>query len=130
MSAYATSQLASLGRLPEPAVSTTRLSEPGLRESLLEEVLDDLAQRVAAAIARELRTEPEQKPDEWLDSQGAAEYLGLHRDTVRRLAAERAIPAEQDGPRCRLFFRRAALDAWRRTGGRPAHLQTTIPQAA
>ena len=51
--------------------------------------------------------------DDWLDSRQAAEYLGVHRDTLRRLAAARAIPAVQDGRGCKLFFQRAALDDWR-----------------
>jgi excisionase family DNA binding protein len=44
-------------------------------------------------------------------------HLGVHRDTIRRLAAERAIPSEQDGPGCKLFFRRSDLDAWRSADG-------------
>jgi excisionase family DNA binding protein len=128
MSAYATRRLASLETAAEP---TPILAAAVSRQRpLLDEILDDLAQRVAAALARQLCSEPETKQDEWLDSQGAAEYLGLHPDTIRRLAAERAIPAEQDGPRCKLFFRRAALDEWRCTGGRAAHLGATIAQAA
>jgi excisionase family DNA binding protein len=60
-------------------------------------------------------TEPEPRR---LDSREAAEYLGLNRDTLRKLAAERSIPSEQDGPGCTLFFERSVLDEWRRTGGR------------
>ena len=62
---------------------------------------------------------------EWLDSAQAAEYLGLHRDTLRRLAAARAIPTEQDGRGCKLFFRRSALDEWRKSGGRVRHLASS-----
>jgi excisionase family DNA binding protein len=50
-----------------------------------------------------------------LDARGAAEYLGVHRDTLRKLAAQRAIPTHQDGPGCKLYFRRDELDEWRRT---------------
>lgn len=39
--------------------------------------------------------------------------VGVHRDTVRRLAAERTVPSEQEGPGCKLFFRRGDLDEWR-----------------
>ena len=28
----------------------------------------------------------------WLDARSAADYLGIHRDTLRKLAAQRAIP--------------------------------------
>jgi excisionase family DNA binding protein len=56
--------------------------------------------------------------------------LGIHRDTLRKLAAEKAIPSEQDGPNCKLYFRRSDLDAWRLAGGRPRHLATTLSRAA
>jgi excisionase family DNA binding protein len=58
--------------------------------------------------------------EEWMDARSAAEYLGVHRDTLRKLAAERAVPVHQDGPGCKLYFRRDELDEWRRTspGGR------------
>ncbi|MBV9005611.1 MAG: helix-turn-helix domain-containing protein [Solirubrobacterales bacterium] len=68
--------------------------------------------------------------DEWFDSRHAADYLGVHRDTLRKLAAERAIPAEQEGPGCKLYFRRSELDAWRRAGGRPRHLVSTLRRIA
>jgi excisionase family DNA binding protein len=61
----------------------------------------------AAAIVARLGTEAGEPVPEWLDSRRAAEYLGVHRDTLRKLAAEHAIPAEQDGPGCKLFFRRS-----------------------
>jgi hypothetical protein len=38
----------------------------------------------------------------------------VHRDTVRRLAAERILPAEQAAAGCKLYFRRRELDQWRR----------------
>jgi hypothetical protein len=44
-------------------------------------------------------------------------HLGVHRDTIRRLAAELAIPSQQGGPGCKLFFRRSDLDAWRCANG-------------
>ena len=43
-----------------------------------------------------------------------ADDLGVDRDTLRKLAAERSIPSEQDAPRCKLYFRRSDLDAWTR----------------
>jgi excisionase family DNA binding protein len=50
-----------------------------------------------------------------MDAREAAGYLGVHRDTLRKLAAERAVPVHQDGPGCRLYFRRDELDEWRRS---------------
>lgn len=97
----------------------------------VDELIDWLAERVAEAIAARLRVEStHQRGADWLDSRRAAQYLGLHRDTLRRLAAERAIPAEQEAPGCKLYFRRAALDDWRRSGGRPAHVRSTVAEGA
>jgi excisionase family DNA binding protein len=57
--------------------------------------------------------------DEWLDTRHAAQYLGIHRDRVRWLAAEGVIPSEQENTGCKLYFRRSALDAWRCPGSAP-----------
>ena len=94
------------------------------------ELVNRLAERVAAAVAVRLGGDAAQRPDEWLDSRQAAGYLGVHRDTLRRLAAERAIPSEQDGPRCKLYFRRSVLDDWRHGGGRSCHLAANLVDAA
>jgi excisionase family DNA binding protein len=83
---------------------------------------------VAAAVIARLGVEQD-RDFEWLDSRQAADYLGVHRDTLRRLAAARAIPAEQDGRGCKLFFRRAALDDWRRSGGHTRHLAAVADAA-
>lgn len=77
-------------------------------DSLLVQFADLVAERLAERLAG-----PPQDADEWFDTRGAAEYLGVHRDTIWRLAAERAVPSEQEGPGCKLFFRRSDLDAWR-----------------
>lgn len=73
---------------------------------------DLIAERLSARLAEPMGV----ASDEWLDTRRAAEYLGVHRDTMRRLAAERAIPSEQEGAGCKLYFRRADLDAWRCAG--------------
>jgi excisionase family DNA binding protein len=103
----------------------TALPEP----SVLEQLLDHIADRLAAVIAKRLMVS-DNRPDEWFDSRHAAEYLGVHRDTLRKLAAERAIPSEQDGRGCKLYFRRSDLDAWRNGGGRPRHLASTLAAVA
>jgi excisionase family DNA binding protein len=91
--------------------------------ALIGQLVDRLAERIAVALAERLGPH-EREGNDWLDSRHAAEYLGVHRDTLRKLAAERAIPSEQDGPGCKLYFRRSDLEAWRRSGGRPRHLTT------
>ena len=101
----------------------------GRQTQLIEGLLRQVADRVATAIINRLQPTTS-GGDDWLDSRNAAEYLGLHRDTLRRLAAERAIPSEQDGPGCKHYFRRSDLDDWRRGGGRPRHLATVLRPAA
>lgn len=96
----------------------------GIDSHAISELINLFAQRVATALADQFG-EQRTTEDEWFDCRHAANYLGVHRDTLRKLAAERAIAAEQDGPGCKLYFRRSDLDAWRRSGGRPRHLQTT-----
>jgi excisionase family DNA binding protein len=105
------------------------LDHTGGEPSLIEQLLDRLADRVAAMLAERLGASEIQEV-EWFDSRRAAEYLGVHRDTLRKLAAERAIPSEQESAGCKLYFRRADLDAWRRSGGRPRHLASVVANAA
>jgi excisionase family DNA binding protein len=100
-----------------------------VESSILGQLLDHIADRLAAVITERLSVSDD-RPDEWFDSRHAAEYLGVHRDTLRKLAAERAIPSEQDGPGCKLYFRRSDLDAWRHGGGRPRHLASTLAAVA
>ncbi len=68
---------------------------------------------------RRLVAPSDESADEWLDTRRAAEYLGVGRDSIRRLAAEGSIPTEQAGVGCKLFFRRSDLDAWRCSGSGP-----------
>lgn len=104
MSTYATS----------PTALRT-IGESGVLDALITQIADHVVARLTEQKVAAGTTE------EWLDSRHAAEYLGVHRDTLRKLAAERTIPSEQEGPGCKLFFRRAALDTWRQGGGRPRH---------
>jgi excisionase family DNA binding protein len=97
--------------------------------AFIDQLVDRLAVRFVALLG-ERRPDDADRRDEWLDSRHAADYLGVHRDTLRKLAAERAIPSEQDGPGCKLYFRRSDLDVWRRGGGRPRHLASVVANAA
>jgi excisionase family DNA binding protein len=129
MSAYAAATQAvtnaeseSLRRNPAarpPASAFARWSIDAGTDRALDGLVDLLADRIAGVVAARLSAgAPKQPTNEWLDSREAAAYLGVHRDTLRRLAAARAIPSEQDGPGCKLYFLRDDLDAWRRGGGR------------
>lgn len=86
--------------------------------AVLNELLMQLAEVVAERVAAMLMA-PRRTRDEWLDTRRAAEYLGIGRDSLRRLAAERAIPTEQAGTGCKLYFRRSHLDQWRCSGASP-----------
>ena len=133
MAAYATSRLKSASEPLGQQRGWIGPSDSTDEGSLLDALIDQLAERVAERLASTIN--PSQATgsggqDEWFDVRHAADYLGVHRDTLRRLAAERAIPAEQNGPGCKLYFRRSDLDAWRQTGGRPRHLGTTLRRVA
>jgi excisionase family DNA binding protein len=96
---------------------------------MFDAILDFLVERVAKGVVERLRGGAADQSEHWLDSREAADYLGLHRDTLRRLAAARAIPSEQERPGCKLFFRRTALDHWRASGGRSRHLAAVADAA-
>ncbi len=77
------------------------------------EALDDAACALLAERLGPYLGSVSSPPDEWLDANAAAEYLSLPRSTIHKLTAERAIPFAQDGPGCKLYFKRSELDAWR-----------------
>lgn len=76
-------------------------------------MLGQLAELVADRVAARLGQPQRERADEWLDTRHAAKYLGISRDSIRRLAAEGSIPTEQAGAGCKLYFRRSDLDGWR-----------------
>jgi excisionase family DNA binding protein len=94
---------------------------------MIDQVLGRIADLVVDRLLERTEAPGTDHASTWLDARGAAEYLGLHRDTLRKLAAQRVIPTHQDGPRCKLYFRRDELDEWRRsarpTGSVAAHLR-------
>ncbi|MHB8696212.1 MAG: helix-turn-helix domain-containing protein [Solirubrobacteraceae bacterium] len=97
------------------ALTMTALTQTialGMAE-LSDDDLQQLADRLAPLLDA-LRDVEREEPDGWLTSKQAADYLGLSVHAVRRLSAERTIPHEQTGERCKLWFRRSDLDAWRR----------------
>ncbi len=111
MQAYATQEtgLSAQLRLVDGA---TRLPQTAASGPIFDQLVGQLAELVAECVAARLAPQ-RQRADEWLDSRRAAEYLGIGRDSLRRLAAEGSIPTEQAGAGCKLFFRRSDLDAWR-----------------
>ena len=123
MQAYASAEMAPAAGLRfldrHHTISGSPSSRAAAGAVVLDELLGQLADLVADRLVARLEAPQADAGDEWLDTRRAAEYLGIHRDSLRRLAAERAIPAEQAGAGCKLFFRRSDLDAWRRRGPAP-----------
>lgn len=95
MQAYATAEMASaelrlLDSRPAVPNYTSRANSVG--SAVLDQFVAQLADLVAAKVADRLAAPPAEAADEWLDTRRAAEYLGIHRDSLRRLAAEQTIP--------------------------------------
>lgn len=97
-------------------VATLAGARRSVSPAVLDELVAHLADLVAEKLAARLEAPPRMNADEWLDSRRAADYLGIHRDSLRRLAADGTIPAEQTAAGCKLFFRRRDLDEWRCPG--------------
>jgi excisionase family DNA binding protein len=104
-----TPELRLVGRFQSQPIA----ARPDSRGVLIEHLLGQLAELVADRLAARLAEPQNHGADEWLDTRRAAEYLGIGRDSVRRLAAEGSIPTEQAGVGCKLYFRRSSLDEWR-----------------
>lgn len=104
-----------------PVTPETRVT-PNLADLTIEELLALLADHVADRVVERLGI-PERRTDDWLDTRRAAAHVGVHPDTLRKLASARVIPSEQDAPGCRRFFRRRDLDEWRLRGGGGASMR-------
>jgi hypothetical protein len=76
-----------------PYVVTMILSMPELRERLADGLHAD---------------------DPWLDVKHGAEYIGASANALRKAADRRELPFEQEAAGCKMWFRRSALDAYRR----------------
>ncbi len=94
--------------------------KPPLAEALAE-VFDAIRRELVAEVRAELEAGQE-KPQHghWLDTEQAANYLGVHPVTLRKLAANGRVPFEQDKPGAKLWFEASRLDSWRRGQGHEA----------
>ncbi len=86
------------------------MSELGraLIASLTPEDIEALAERLMPHLV------PPTTPSsgEWLDTAGAAEFLGVSVPQLRRLVADHGLPVHQDQAGRRLHFRRSELETW------------------
>lgn len=118
MQAYATSERLPMGdrlrTLDRTSTRQTAMAGDSDRP-LIDQILGRLADLVVERLMERRDAHSGDEASARLDARGAAEYLGVHRDTLRKLAAQRAVPTHQDGPGCKLYFRRDELDEWRRT---------------
>jgi excisionase family DNA binding protein len=125
MQAYASSERLTLGGqapLMDPAPVSPSLStftSSANDDALIQHLLGKFADLVVERLIARTATTGKDQTDGWMDAREAADYLGVHRDTLRKLAAERAVPAHQDGPGCKLYFNRGELDEWRRAARAP-----------
>ena len=121
MKAYVTAEASTSGqrlRILDSTPAASGRREIGQVESetaLLDLVLGRLADLVADRLLASNAAAQEPQVGDWMDAHEASAYLGVHRDTLRKLAAQRSIPVHQDGPRCKLYFSRGELDDWRRS---------------
>ena len=96
----------------ESSIGTEAASARVLALAFVEALDDQVCARLAERLGPHLQRVP-RPSDEWLDSEAAAAYLSLPRSTLHKLTAERAIPFAQEGPGCKLYFKRSELDGWR-----------------
>ena len=77
---------------------------------------DRLAELIESAVEKGIAAHEPNLRSEWIDSAAAAELLGVHRRTVIKLAARRALPSSRIGRLLR--FRRADVEAFLAGDGR------------
>ena len=89
---------------------------PSLIDVVLAELdgaaLEALADLLAPLLAAKQPALPQ--ADGWIDTKAAGDYLGISRNAIHRMTAERSIPFEQDCAGAKCWFKRSQLDAWRR----------------
>jgi excisionase family DNA binding protein len=126
MQAYATAERLTLGehvyRSRPKSDTGSPCSAPDT--ALVDQLLGRLADLVVDRLMARTEASVNSSEGDWMDTRAAASYLGIHRDTLRKLAAARIVPVHQDGPGCKLYFRRDQLDEWRRSCRSPqSHLR-------
>jgi excisionase family DNA binding protein len=100
-----------------------------MNDHLLDQLLHELAQRLAAELARlALPQAPagDETHSPWMSLPHAASYLDWPKQRLYKLTAAGAIPHyKQDG---RLLFHRAEVDAWLTTHAQPVNRLALPPE--
>ena len=78
--------------------------------ALNDATVEAIAERVASILAEQPRAEGSESWPEWMSVETAARYLDVSPERVRKLQGRGELPFHQEGPRCRVFFRRSDLD--------------------
>jgi excisionase family DNA binding protein len=86
-----------------------------LAAALLADIGDELAEKLADAIARRIPASHPEAASPWLDAAEAAAHLRIGKSSLYRLQRQGVVPAYQDGAGARLFFHREELDSYRRS---------------
>jgi excisionase family DNA binding protein len=73
------------------------------------ELVEAIAARAAEIVVERLQVGQQSWP-EWMGIETAAQYLDVSPERLRKLQARRRLPFHQEGPGCRVFFRRSELD--------------------
>jgi excisionase family DNA binding protein len=85
-------------------------------DSLTVTLPDEFVERIAARAAQLVLAELADREHgnghpEWLDVPGAAAYLSVSQERIRKLQARGELPHYQEAPGCRVLFNRSELDA-------------------
>ena len=88
-----------------------------LGRALLDELGDDDLRELAARLTPHLPATPTTS-DSWLSTREAADYAGCSVNALHRAMAAREVEFEQSTSGGKAWFKRSAIDAWRRRDGR------------
>jgi excisionase family DNA binding protein len=76
------------------------------------EAVEAIATRAAELVLEQFALNGGSEWPAWMSVERAAAYLDVSPERVRKLISTRSIPYSQEGPGCRVFLQRSALDEW------------------
>lgn len=97
-----------------------RATHPAGSSRVIVVSVDELAELVRDAVRAEFeRRDDRPEPCDWIGVPEAAELLGVHPDTVGKMARKHGLPVHRVGRKLR--FRRSELEAWVESRGMTTH---------